>query len=123
MVLSPSKRDALLQKGKVNGSQPKDKQTALCGRSGMMSTPVPAMYRPTGIRRMDHLLDYHTSSISTVPASKAVSGEGKTCKKSSRADNRAALARVKALKVQLRSSTLDLDSVRMELDAVEKMLH
>lgn len=72
---------------------------------------------------MDHLLDYHTSSISTVPAPKVVSGEGKPCKKSSGADNRAALARVKALKVQLRSSTLDLDSVRMELDAVEKMLH
>jgi hypothetical protein len=37
-------------------------------------------------------------------------------------ENRAALARVKALKARLSSSTFDLGSVQRELAAVEKML-
>jgi hypothetical protein len=123
-VSSPSKQQLPLQKVKTTGTpsrpQPRDQQRVSHGQaSGAMSTPVPGMYRPAS--------SFSASSAASGIKSPAVREAEQSLKVNVQqrvkvSENRAALARVKALKARLSSSTFDLGSVQRELAAVEKML-
>lgn len=105
IMLSPTKHQ-VPQKAKVISSraQPKDKHRGVHGqRSGAMSTPVPPP------APFFNAASGYTSNTRVQPIS--------------RADTRAALTRMKAVKAQMNTTNYNLDSVQKELEAVERMLN